>query len=104
MIDLHPAPESPAPIHAKRAALLGRPLALHVEIDDQGFRQEEIERDQSAEQHFGQEALWLIDGIPFQAPDGQRHQVFPDSDEAEARRQAGLIVGDVPQSIIRLPG
>ncbi len=104
VIDLHPSPESSAEIHAKRAELLGRPKQLTVEIDEHGFRQEEIERDGSAEQYFGADALWLIDGVKYRGPEGQRHRVFPDEGEAEERRCAGLIVGEAPQSIIRLPG
>lgn len=104
VIDLHPSPESSAEIHAKRAELLGRPKQLQVELDDQGFRKEEIERDDSAEQYFGHEAVWLIDGVKYRAPDGQRHRAFPDEAEAEERRHAGMIVGSVPSSIIRIPG
>lgn len=104
VIDLHPSPQSSPEIHAKRAELLGRPKQLLVEIDDQGFRQEEVERDDSQEQYFGSESLWLVDGVKYRGPDGQRHRVFPDEAEVEQRRCAGMIVGSVPSSIIRIPG
>ncbi len=103
VIDLHPSPAGRADVSAKRAAVLGRPVVRNeIEIVE-GVVEEEITRDESGQAGFGQRALWLIDGVAYVGPEGVGRRAFPDEMEREERRRAGMIVGDTPQSIVRIP-
>lgn len=103
VIDLHPSPASASHVSAKRSSLLGRPETLQETVDDEGYRNEEMLRDNSAKQGYGKVALWLVDGEVFEGTDGSAFRNFPTDAETELRRRAGLIVGDRPASIVRIP-
>lgn len=101
VLDLHPSPFGQSHISGKRASLLGKLTHLSEVVDEEGFRNEEIERDDPVD--YGEKVDWLIDGEHFTGSDGSAHRTFPSEAEREQRRQAGMIVGARPQSIIRIP-
>ncbi len=103
VIDLHPSPAGRSDVSAKRAALLGRPVDRQEIETVEGMIEEDIARDESGRTGFGQKVLWVVDGVAYVGPEGLGRRAFPDEMEREQRRRAGMIVGDTPQSVVRIP-
>lgn len=101
--DLRPGRASRSEVFGKRASVLGRPVGrVEVEVEE-GLVEERVAYDASAKDGFGTRCLWLIDGTLYEGTDGDRHHKMPSLSEALDRFEAGALVGDVPQSIIRIP-
>ncbi len=101
--DLRPSAASRSEVFGKRASVLGRPIGRNLVEVEEGVTEDRVEHDGSCDPGYGANCVYVIDGTPYLANDGQAFNRRPTIDEMSSRIEAGMIVGDEASSIVRVP-